>query len=385
MKKQLMIILLSLCLTFSNALSGDKGTYSINPKAKPDGKKWRIGCYESGPYKDYLSTLTAIVHELAELGWIEKTNIPTQESPEDTSKLWKWLSTDIKSKYLEFVSDAYWSSKFDKTLRESNKKIIIERLSQKKDIDLMFAFGTIAGQDLANNNHSVPSLVCSVSDAIGSKIVKSVTDSGFDHVHARLAPERYERQINMFHKIVGFKKLGVAFENSPDGRNIAAVDKIEKVAKEKGFEIIPCYSKNITPDKKEAEESLYKCLNELAPKIDAFYITLQRGVSLKTLPQILEILNKYKIPTFSQSGSEEVKYGVLMSMSRKTFNDVGRFEAETMAKIFNGAKPRDLNQVFENPLKIALNLKEAEIIGWKAPMDMFEIAEEVYKEIQIAK
>ncbi|NJL60479.1 MAG: hypothetical protein HC887_13395 [Desulfobacteraceae bacterium] len=53
---------------------------------------------------------------------------------------------------------------------------------------MMLALGTWAGQDLANNEHSVPTLVLSVSDAIASKIARSVSNSGYDHVHAVLIP-----------------------------------------------------------------------------------------------------------------------------------------------------------------------------------------------------
>ncbi len=40
----------------------------------------------------------------------------------------------------------------------------------------MITMGTWAGQDLANDGHSVPTLVCSVSDALASKIVNSAED-----------------------------------------------------------------------------------------------------------------------------------------------------------------------------------------------------------------
>ena len=40
---------------------------------------------------------------------------------------------------------------------------------------------------------------------INAEIIRSVEDSGLDHVHARVDPWRYERQVRVFHNIIGFK------------------------------------------------------------------------------------------------------------------------------------------------------------------------------------
>lgn len=381
------IAAITVFLTFSIGLAADKGKYSVTPKTKPNGQKWRIGYLEGGPYANYPLYLKEIVGALGELGWIQKAAIPDQSDPEDTSKMWAWIAANVKSEYLEFVADAHWSANWDTKLREKIKTTVLRRLSQKKDIDFMIAMGTWAGQDLANNQHSVPTTVASCSDACASNIVKSVEDSGYDHLHARLDPRRYERQVKIFHDIIGFKRLGVAYENSVAGKSYAAIDDVEKVAKERGFEIVRCYSLDAVSDRKLADESLVKCHKELAPKIDAMYLTVQNGMNPKNLPRLMAPLNEYKIPTFSQAGSRDVKYGVLLSLATasSSFKYAARFHAEAMAKIFNGAKPRDLEQVYESPPKIAINLVTAQAIEWDPPVDILGAADEIYQEIETAK
>ena len=54
-------------------------------------------------------------------------------------------------------------------------------------------------------------------------------------MHARVQPERYQRQLRLFHEIVGFRKLGLVYEDSPSGRSYAAVDAVRQIAMEKGF------------------------------------------------------------------------------------------------------------------------------------------------------
>ena len=116
--------------------------------------------------------------------------------------------------------------------------------------------------------------------------------------------------------------------------------------------------------------------------MDAIYVTEHGGVNARTLPTLASIANKAKIPTFSQSGSHEVKKGFLLSVSTAGFKYVGKFYAQTIAKILNGAKPRELDQVFEDPPKIAINLKTCELIGFDPPVDVLGAADEIFQQIE---
>ena len=379
--KTLIIMLVLLMVVTGNHIADARGDYPTAPTTNK-GTKWRIGYYESGPYANYPLNLRALINAFAELGWVEKTEFPISEDETDTRELWAWITKNVKSDYLRFLPDAYWSSNWDDAWRKKTRRLVLDRLKNKKNIDLMLAMGTQAGQDLANNEHSVPTIVMSASDPLRSKIIKSINDSGFDHVNARVDPTRYERQIRIFHEITGFKKLGIVYEmNTVDGRTYAAIDDVEKMAKELGFQIVACNAPFSNISKEEAEKAVLKCVTELAPKIDTFYFTNHRGVSTQNMPKLLAPLYQYKIPTFSQVGSREVKSGVLLSIARAGFKYIALYHAETIAKIFNGAKPRDLDQVFEDPPRIAINLKAAQIIGFDPTVEILGAADEVYEEI----
>jgi len=361
-----------------STFAADKGTFSTTPTLN-HGKKWRIGYYEGGEYYDYKGWFIATITGLMENGWIEKATIPVDKG-EYTTGVWNWLTTKMKSDYIEFVKDAHYSARWDDGLRAIMTKEIINRLNTKKDIDLMLAFGTWAGKDLSNNRHSTPTLVVSASDAVGAGIIKSNKDSGFDHIHAHVDPSLYERQILIFHDVINFRKLGVAYENTVNGKSYAAVETIERISKQKGFEVVPCYTESDIANQKEAGASVLKCMHELSTQVDAIYVTQQGGVNSVTIPQIVEIANVNRIPTFSQAGSREVKEGIFMSISNSGFKYVGQFHASVIAKIFNGAKPRRLDQIFEGPPKVAINLKTAQLIGFDPPMVLLGAADELYRE-----
>ncbi|MDM8535560.1 ABC transporter substrate binding protein [Desulfobacterales bacterium HSG17] len=368
-------------VSFFNGFAADKKEYPISPPEQI-AKKWRIGYLEGGSHFIYQKFFIELINSLADLGWIEPIDIPPQENDEDTEALWNWLSANAKSKYLQFGADARYSNNWDKDQQKKTRKILLKKLKQDRDIDLIIAIGTWAGKDLANNEHSVPSIICISADALRAGIIKSVKDSGYDHIYAQVDTERFERQIRAFHDIIGFKRLGVAYEDSRDGRSYAGIAYIEKVADERNFEIITCHTRHETSDKTLAEASVLQCTEILAPKIDAFYIIPGNGVTSRTLPLVLNTMNAHRIPTFSQITSREVRQGVLLSVSSDIRVQAQR-GAETIAKVLNGAKPRDLDQTFEEPVKILFNKATARKIGIKKDTYrlLSDMADEVYGDI----
>ena len=360
--------------------------YETKPVRKSNNQKWKIGYLQGGDYVNYPANLKALINGLTKLGWIEPLPLPQDTKEPDARALWLWMAKNLESGYLEFVKDAFWDSKWDKKLRQEVKKEVLTRLKQKNDIDLMLAMGTWAGQDLANDQHSIPTIVLSSSAPLRSKIIKDYKDSGFDHLNARCDPDRYVRQLKIFHDIIGFTKLGIVYEtNTEEGRAYAAIEDVNAMAEERQFEVISCHSPFSNIPQQEASASALKCYQKIADQVDALYITTHRGITTDLIPKLLKPYVARKIPTFSQKGSKEVRQGVLMSMARGGFNSVGFFHAETIARIFNGAKPRDLPQIFEDKARIALNLKTAQQIDWDPPIDILGAADEIYDHIEISK
>jgi len=62
---------------------------------------------------------------------------------------------------------------------------------------------------------------------------------------------------------MGFRRLGMAYEDSVNGRSYAAIDAVEAVARERGFEIVRCHTKTDIADVEEAEQTVLKCFDEL--------------------------------------------------------------------------------------------------------------------------
>lgn len=346
------------------------------------GRAWRIAYYEGGSFYEYTNHLRVVTSGLIELGWIEPLAIPEFDDSDDARLIWDFLVEHSQSDYLEFVADAFWSSEWDDDLRAVNRSAALQRLAGDSDIDLVIAMGTWAGLDLATNAHSVPTVVMSTSNAIDSGIIKSAADSGLDHVHAKCDPTRYVRQIRLFHDIVKFDTVGAIYDNSPDGRTYANLDELEQIAQERKFEIILCKAPSTNVTEEEAHLGAIRCLAELAPRIDAMWLSGgHAGIKIEYLPELLEPLFTYQVATWSPVGAEAVKRGVLISIARKDLQGLGLWTANVIGEILNGAKPRDLGQVYEVPSVIVLNRETARRIGFDLPDGIVKAADQVFDTI----
>ncbi|GAB6059310.1 ABC transporter substrate binding protein [Desulfonatronum parangueonense] len=375
--RRILVCIGMICLMTS--LSWAQNT-SIAPRDN-DGQKWRIGYLEGGSFPDYEVIFLKIVAGLMDLGWIKPAALPTEYNP-DHRQTWEWAADNLQSDYLEFVKDAFYTSGFDADLRQATKAELLGRLQQDKDLDLILAMGTWAGLDLANDQHATATVVASTSNPLGSGIIKSMDDSGFDHLHAKVEPERYALQLRLFHDIIGFTSLGLVYEDSVEGRTFAALDEAELVAQERGLTLHHCFANNNNVSLEQASSEVQACYEELAPQVEAMYITVHRGEGLHNLPNLLPSLLEYNVATFAMAGSEFVRHGVLLSIAQAGFAYVGRFHAVTMAQIFNGATPRDLPQRWNAPPKIAINLSTAGMIGFDPPFDILAAADEIYDRIE---
>ncbi|MEI2416354.1 ABC transporter substrate binding protein [Orrella sp. JC864] len=353
--------------------------FPVAPVRKPDGSPWQLGYLQGGDYTDYPVILAAIVRGLHTLGWIPDPSLPDPKT-HTSRQIWDHLVRNVKSDFVRFVPDGYYTAgNFDASLRGPTREALSQRLAERRDIDLMIAMGTWAGQDMAAPAMTpVPTIVASTSDPIASRIVASAEDSGRDHIHAKVEPDRYQGQVRLFHDIVPFKTLGVVYEDSAEGRTFGGVDAVEQMARALGFQVRACHApfNNVTPE--QARQSAQDCYARIAPQVDAVYITVHRGVTGQSLPAIVDSLVQARVPSFSMLGSDEVRQGVLMSMAQADYLPVGLFHAETIARIFHGASPRELSQIWISPAEIALNLKTAELIGFDPPIDILLSSDEVY-------
>jgi len=318
-------------------------------------KIWRIAYFEAGTYGTFSYELEAIKKSLAEMGWKDKIEFPTDAyiSPgweEDKKPLWSVKAAELMS---------------------------------RKDIDLIIAAGTDgASTVLKVNNGKIPIVAISVSDPIKSKFVLNEKDSGIDNFTVRIVPNQFKRMFEIFHDVVGFKKLGLIYSDTENGIRYANVEEAKQVAQERNFEVIE-YSNVSTAEKQEECLSGLKYLAE--QKVDAFFIPSLNCFDWKTndVKILLDFLNEKKIPCFARSGTRDVKAGALMGFSTVDFSSRGKFVADKIVRILQGEKPRSVQMVDNAIPKISFNLHVAETIGFNPPFDILAASDELFQEITL--
>jgi len=320
--------------------------------------------------------MRTLIAGLMKLGWIRESTIPDIDG-EIPKPYWEWLSR-LQSPYLTFDPENSYSAGWDNRKRAHYKSEIISKLNDNR-MDLIIAMGSWAGQDLANHQHGTPTVVLSTSDPIKAGIIKSAEDSGYDHVTARVDRDRYLRQIRMFHRIAGFKRLGVVFEDTPLGRVYSALDDIRRASTERGFEVVTCAALDTDADAPRlADQSCLECYRRLAEQSDAVYITALNCAD-RQMDSLVALFITHRIPSFSMTGSKQVEKGLMMSISSDSgYESQGLYHASKIAAIFNGAKPRSLPQVLSDPLDIAVNIDTVSKIGFNMPPSIIKIAHEIY-------
>lgn len=355
--------------------------WSIAPVTKK-GKTWRIGYCESEPYINYAGIFYSTIRGLGESGWIrgDLNGIPFTEGQKDTSEIWKWLAERDLGRYLTFPGDAHYIfNQMTLSPGQQPQDVIVNRINQKKDIDILIVMGEAAGVALANANCNIPIMVFGCNNAVEAGIIKSATDPGKDNIWAHMDPLRYRRQLQIFHDIFKFNKLGVVYENTNIGEGNAALDDIKYESSLNNFKL-ECETVN-TPTNDADLPRYYNDLNNayesLSKQVDAFYLTANE-ISPDKLSQLLTSFTNKNIPVFSATGSEDVRNGALVSLTPYDFPNVGRFAAESIERVLKGVSLKNIPQVYESTPEIILNLKIANMIKYKPPFEVLLSADQIF-------
>ena len=376
----LIVMLLVICLISQHSATALAIDEDLGP-IQSDKGKWRIAYCENDPYINYAGTLYGIARGLYEMGWINSIEeIPYQYGQEDAKVMWDWLTSRNMGEYIEFVEDAFYPM-IDMTTEEKEK--MMKRLNNKKDIDLVLVMGTVAGQYVAEGVDNIPSMIFSTSNAVRSKIIESVEDSGKDNLWAHMDTKVFIRQLDVFHDICTFDSIGIVYEDSELGYILSAVNDVHRHANECGIEVVEYHviDAQSTKDMNRYDQELMEAYEKISKDVDAFYLTPGCREVLRT-SEYLEPFYHKKIPVFAMAGTAEVEHGAMLTVFRFNFNEIGQYGADRVIRVLKGEKPRNLKQDFAETPSITINMAVAEKIGYKIPFNVLLSADQIITNIK---
>ena len=254
---------------------------------------------------------------------------------------------------------------------------------KRDDLDLIVGMGTAAVKALlAANNGKTPILGMGMADPVVAGIVGPGETSGIENFTCRVTVDMWSNMFRVFYDVVRFKKLGMMYPDTKDGRVYAALDDAEAVASELGFELVKY-------DKLSSAETVDECskgLDELHKEgIDAFFIgpLICFDIEKQGFPELVKKLNGWDIPTFARDGSKYVEAGALMGFSTWDFGPIGTFLGKQAQAILTGTSAGSISMLDRAEPSIALNLEVAKNIGFDFPFDILLAADELHETIKL--
>lgn len=232
-------------------------------------------------------------------------------------------------------------------------------------VDLIFANATPSATSALNATKDIPIIFTSVTDPVGSGLVKSFDQPG-DNITGTTDnhPEGTAKTINFITEEVKAKEIGVIY-NSGEQNSVVQVEEVKKLAEDKGSKLVEV-SVSTSAEVKQAAESL-------VGRVDAIYIPTDNTV-VSALESVISVANSKKIPLFVGE-LDSMKKGAVAASGFEYF-DIGYQSGLMAAEILSGnKKASEIPVELPNSLTLIINKKAAEAQGLEVKDEWKEIGE----------
>ncbi len=268
----------------------------------PTGRTVRVAVVRDGPSDALYRFETGVEKELAAL------------IPEDTR--------------LVFLRSESFDAQWDPEAVDE----VVQRAVQEPEVDIVFANGVLCTEHAARTESSLATPVVGGLRIAG--LGQGQQGGASAKVHFVLASNRIQRDLSVFHQLVGFSRVHLCMDEillqGLPGFQAARV----RLEKSLGLEIVPL------PAGKEPSS----VLKALGPEVEAVYLTPLLRMSDANWKTLVQSLNERSIPTFSLFGHTDVQKGVLASQTPDLWPRLTRRLALDMQQILDGADPGSLSQ-----------------------------------------
>lgn len=377
-RKLLFICVIMLCLCVSESWCAEN--FNTAPHVKPDGNKYYFAFVDYDEYMPSSRQFYYILSGLEELGWLERVPFTIQDIESknmSTKEMFAVLQNADLGKYIAFAENAFHYLAYE------DSKRITEELSARsgKDIDMIITFGTSAGLFVKGLALSIPMVDYSATDPVASGIIDSATEgSGNKNVWAQVEPSLPLRQIKYYYSVQPFKKMGVIIYGD---EIISGLPDIKKSAEEIGFELVVYHIDEQPRETKEEQARYYQLVADefrrmSQENIDAFFLTVDLINEPERILALVNPLYNKNIPVYLMDDVTNIKHGALMLVSAYDYENVGRFVADTIAKILGGAEAGSLPCVYKSAPSIYFNYDIAMRIHYPLKFEFLAVCDEIF-------
>ena len=308
-------------------------------------------------------------------GAIAAILIPMAARAQQPGKVWRVAF--LVQRHLDFTDTDFIYGPFRQGMRElgyvEGKNLAIEwrsaegraeRLPElaaelvRSKPDVLATQGTSAAMAAQKTTATLPIVMASVGDPVGSGLVKSLArpggnSTGLSLMTAELAPKLLE----MLRETAPKAARVAVLVNPSNVVNIALLKNVEAAAKKLGAKIQPVEAGTAPEIEKGIAAMARQNAGALIVPLDSLF---QQHIS-----QIAALAAKQRLPSIGAYG-EYTAAGGLMSYGQN-LRETYRRAATYVDKIFKGTKPADLPVEQPTIFELALNMKTAKALGLKLP------------------
>ncbi len=237
-------------------------------------------------------------------------------------------------------------------------------------VDVIVTGGTPAASAAQKATATIPVVMGSAGDPVGSGLIKSLARpggniTGLTNISVDLSPKHLEMLSNMVPKL---SRVAVLL-NPNNQSNASTLKGIQAAAQKINKTILPVEAR--TPQ--EIENAFSVMSQEHAGAVIVAQDALFAVVGQRR--QIAELAMKNRLPSIG-AGREYAEDGGLMSYGAN-FRSIYLRAATYVDKIFRGAKPADLPVEQPTKFELVINGKTAKVLGLTIPQSLLIMADKV--------
>jgi len=318
-------------------LGGVAGASPLGVRAQQQRKVWRVGflAVPLRPAALESSRYGAFARGMRELGYVEGENLVIE-----------WRFADGKAERLPSLATELVELK----------------------VDVLVVSGTPATSAAQRATSSIPIVMGTTSDPVGSGFVQSLARPGGNITGlSNLTTDLSPKLLDMLRSVAPKLSRVAILVNPTNQSHAAAAERIETTAQRVDLKTVLVEA--VTAQ--EIESGFAKMSREHAGAV----IVVGDPVFIQQGNQIAELAIKYRMPSVT-SYRENVDAGGLISYGQHVADNFRR-AAAYVDKIFKGAKPAGLPVEQSTKLELVINRKTAKALGLTIPPELLALATEV--------
>jgi putative ABC transport system substrate-binding protein len=226
------------------------------------------------------------------------------------------------------------------------------------DVNVLVTYGAPATLAAMKETKSIPLVFAAVYDPIAV----GCTARNVTGISSKVPITRLLKYLK---KLTPFTRLAIVYDDQePD--SVRQAQELTQLESQYGFRTV-----KMTVKKSDDVKKL-----DFAGKADAVFISVSAAVN-EAIDTLVQNAHAEKIPTVSLLGATG-DHGVILSLAA-SYSEQGEAAAQMTARLLRGEKPGRIPLEVPKLMRLVLNLKEAEKLGIKVPLDLISDATRVIK------